>query len=46
MTTVISKFRHEVDPRHANIKISPNAALPRLTEKFKILIECNKTVIS
>jgi hypothetical protein len=40
-----SKFRPKVPPHpHVNNKISPNAALPRLISKFKISIECSKTL--
>jgi hypothetical protein len=40
-----SEFRHKVAP-HININISPNAALPRLISKFKIVYECSKTLLN
>jgi hypothetical protein len=40
-----SKFRPEVVP-HINIKPSPNAALPRLISKFRILNECSMTTLN
>jgi hypothetical protein len=40
-----SKFRPKVAP-HINIKISPNAALPRLITKFRIVYERSKTLLN
>jgi hypothetical protein len=41
-----SKFRPKVAPPHINIKISPNAALPRLITKFKIAYERSETLLN